>query len=418
MSTDSSDSERTDVEKAANEAPSLGKSGANSLARDGIGRDGSASPGDGFNQNEPGSAGSGSARNSIGRESQARNASGARRFNSGPANPPGLEDLNIPKTVLKEKYEFLTVLGAGGAGVIYKARQHPLGRLVAVKMIHSHLMSPTAVRRFHKEAKTISSLAHPNIISVYDFGISEENQPFMVMDYVEGTVLSEFLKQVGVLPQELVKNIAVQLCEGLSHAHMRGVLHRDLKPGNIMLVQMDNGQQLVKILDFGLAKIVFDEEDEHGEQDHLTKTGETVGTPAFMSPEQVMGKKVDHRTDLYSLGCVLYQCLTGEPPFIGETKMETMLMHLNAMPQPINIPHFEPIITPYFEDIILKLLEKNPTDRFQSMWDLKEAIEGTNTAFLSESAGRRRALEELSDENWRTVEGDDQSQVLRSGGAL
>lgn len=312
---------------------------------------------------------------------------------SSPSNPPGLEAMNIPKTALKEKYEFLTVLGAGGAGVIYKARQQPLGRLVAVKMVHSHLMSPTAVRRFHQEAKTISNLSHPNIISVYDFGISEENQPFMVMDYVEGIVLSDMLRNAGRLPDSVVKSIAVQLCEGLGHAHMRGILHRDLKPSNIMMVQMDTGQMLVKILDFGLAKIIF-EEDEEGEQQHLTKTGETVGTPAFMSPEQVMSKKVDHRSDLYSLGCVLYQCLTGEPPFVGETKMETMLMHLDSMPEPINIPHFNPIVTPYFEAIVMKLLEKNPLDRFQSMWDLKDAIEGGDTSFLnskSSSISVRRA---------------------------
>jgi serine/threonine-protein kinase len=267
-------------------------------------------------------------------------------------------------------------LGAGGAGVIYKAMQKPLGRLVAVKMIHSHLMTPTAVKRFQQEATTIGRISHANIIAVYDFGISEDNQPFMVMDYVEGTPLSDVLDQVGYLSVDDTKLITKQLCDGLAHAHSKGILHRDLKPSNIMMVPVENGPDIAKILDFGLAKVIYGEEDD--EREHLTKTGETVGTPAFMSPEQVMGKQLDVTSDLYSLGCVMYHCLTGEPPFVGETKMETMLMHLNAQPEPINPTDGEPLISPYLEMIVLKLLEKNPANRFRSMLELKEAIESAD----------------------------------------
>ncbi len=282
---------------------------------------------------------------------------------------------HLPRTPLKDKYEFLSVLGAGGAGVIYKAKQQPLGRLVAVKMIHSHLMAPTAVRRFQQEATTIAKISHPNIISVYDFGISEENQPFMVMDYAEGTPLSELLDQEGQLSVESTLSIAKQLCDGLAHAHYKGILHRDLKPSNIMMVKSENGPDIAKILDFGLAKIIFDEEAD--EPEHLTKTGETVGTPAFMSPEQVMGKGLDQKSDIYALGCVMYHCLTGEPPFVGETKMETMLMHLNSTPEPINPNGGPPLISPYLEMVILKSLEKLPEDRFESMMEMKAAIEAT-----------------------------------------
>jgi len=301
---------------------------------------------------------------------------GHQKVASAPVLRPATAELNIPKTPLKEKYEFLTVLGAGGAGVIYKAKQQPLGRMVAVKMIHSHLMTPTAVKRFQQEATTIGRIAHPNIISVYDFGISEENQPFMVMDYVEGVPLSDILDSAGQLSVEDTKQITRQLCDGLGHAHSKGILHRDLKPSNIMMVPVDNGPDIAKILDFGLAKIVYGEEEED-EREHLTKTGETVGTPAFMSPEQVMGKELDLRSDLYSLGCVMYHCLTGEPPFVGETKMETMLMHLNSKPEPINPTEGPPLISPYLEAIILKLLEKHPDNRFQSMADVKAAIDAT-----------------------------------------
>jgi serine/threonine-protein kinase len=291
--------------------------------------------------------------------------------------PRATADFNIPRTPLKEKYEFISVLGAGGAGVIYKAKQQPLGRLVAVKMIHSHLMTPTAVKRFQQEATTIGRISHPNIISVYDFGISEENQPFMVMDYVEGTPLSDVLDQAGSLSVEETKQITRQLCDGLAHAHAKGILHRDLKPSNIMMVPSEHGPDIAKILDFGLAKVIYGEEDE-GEREHLTKTGETVGTPAFMSPEQVMGKALNQTSDLYSLGCVMYHCLTGEPPFVGETKMETMLMHLNSKPEPINPSEGPALISPYLEMIIMKLLEKHPSNRFQSMLELKDAIESAD----------------------------------------
>ncbi len=295
---------------------------------------------------------------------------------------------HIPRTPLKDKYEFLSVLGAGGAGVIYKAKQQPIGRLVAVKMIHSHLMTPTAVKRFQKEATTIGRISHPishpNIISVYDFGISEENQPFMVMDYVEGTPLSELLDQDGHLSVETTKSIAMQLCDGLAHAHARGIIHRDLKPSNIMMVKSENGPDIAKILDFGLAKIIFGDEEE--EDEHLTKSGETVGTPAFMSPEQVMGKSLDQKSDIYALGCVMYHCLTGEPPFVGDTKMETMLMHLNSMPEPINPSSGEPLISPYLEMVIMKALEKLPEDRFENMMELKSAIQATDKGlFLTPS---------------------------------
>lgn len=298
--------------------------------------------------------------------------------------PRTAEMEHIPRTPLKDKYEFLSVLGAGGAGVIYKAKQQPLGRLVAVKMIHSHLVTPTAVKRFQQEATTIGRIAHANIISVYDFGISEENQPFMVMDYAEGTPLSDVLDQEGQLSVEKTKSIAKQLCDGLAHAHARGILHRDLKPSNIMMVKSEHGEDIAKILDFGLAKILFSEEED--EQEHLTKTGETVGTPAFMSPEQVMGKGLDQRSDIYALGCVMYHCLTGEPPFVGETKMETMLMHLNSTPEPINPTEGEPLISPYLEMVIMKTLEKFPDDRFDSMLELKAAIDATDKGlFLTPS---------------------------------
>ncbi|MBK9145454.1 MAG: protein kinase [Candidatus Melainabacteria bacterium] len=323
---------------------------------------------------------------------------------SQPAPPPGRltaeEIYKIPKTSLKGKYEFLKVIGAGGAGVIYKARQEPLGRLVAVKMIHSHLMSTTAIKRFQQEARTVSAISHPNVIGIHDFGISEENQPYMVMDYIEGMPLSDYIKENGPLGQELTTSLCLQICDGLIHAHGKGVLHRDLKPSNLMVLPLESGALHVKILDFGLAKILLEDEDE---SEHLTRTGETVGTPAYMSPEQVMGKQLDHRTDIYSLGCLIYHCLTGDPPFIGETKMETMLAQLNNKPSPINEKMGEQTVDPAFDKILMKMLEKKPADRFQSMVQVKAALQATDEKLFL-SAGELKAVERKAEEEKIEIE--------------
>ncbi|MCA9803941.1 MAG: protein kinase [Cyanobacteria bacterium HKST-UBA02] len=317
-----------------------------------------------------------------------------------PARLTAQEIYQIPKTSLKGKYEFLKVVGAGGAGVIYKARQEPLGRLVAVKMIHSHLMSTTAIKRFQQEAKTVSAISHPNVIGIHDFGISEENQPYMVMDYIEGMPLSDYIKENGPLGQELTTSISLQICDGLAHAHAKGVLHRDLKPNNLMVLPLESGALHVKILDFGLAKILLEDEDE---SEHLTRTGETVGTPAYMSPEQVMGKQLDHRTDIYSLGCLIYHCLTGDPPFVGETKMETMLAQLNNKPRPINEKMGDQTVDPAFDKILLKMLEKKPADRFQSMTQVKAALQATDEKLFL-SAGELKTVSKKSEEEKVVVE--------------
>ena len=345
--------------------------------------------------NVPGSGPEGSALEQGRREVQA------------PRKKPKTSLPPIPQTPLKNKYEFLSVIGAGGAGVIYKARQMPLGRLVAVKMIHSHVMSDVAVKRFQQEAKTISTLSHPNIISVYDFGLSEDNQPFMIMDYVEGTPLSDIVDEMEKLPPDLVRNIACQICDGLAHAHRHGFLHRDLKPSNVMIVTLETGAKVVKILDFGLAKLLFGEEEN---EEHLTKAGETVGTPAFMSPEQVMGKGMDQRSDIYSLGCLMYHCLSGDPPFVGETKMETMLMQLNNKPAPINEDEDDPLVPPALEKIVLQLLEKSPAARFQDMLTLKTALESYDRKLFDSSTREETQEKENEEEDIESETREDQKR--------
>lgn len=282
--------------------------------------------------------------------------------------PSPTELFGIPISPLQGRYEFITVIGAGGAGVIYKAKQKPLGRPVAVKMIHSHLVNVTALKRFLQEAKTISTMHHPNIISVHDFGVSEDNQPYMVMDYVEGTTLSDYIKKEGALEPEFAVNLAMQICDGLSHAHSHNVLHRDLKPNNVMLVPLAAGEHHLRVLDFGLAKLFAEDE----QADHLTKTGETVGTPAYMAPEQVMGKKLSPRSDIYSLGCLMYHCLTGFVPFGGATKMETMLKQLNDPPPPFS--EYDIDVSERLEELVMQILSKDPAARPESMSQVKERL--------------------------------------------
>jgi serine/threonine-protein kinase len=273
----------------------------------------------------------------------------------------------------KHRYEFLGTIGAGGMGVIYKARQTVLNKVVAIKMLHPHLVSTTAFRRFQVEGKAVGMLEHPYIISVHDLSITESGQPYMVMDFVQGLSLAQVIERDGPLSVERFLRIFDQICDALAHAHNRGVLHRDLKPSNIMLTRRE-GQEEVRIMDFGIAKLIDGDDGPNG-SNQLTKTGDTVGSPLYMSPEQTRGGKTDSRSDLYSLGCVMYETLTGAPPFSGTTSIETMMMHLNDKPVSLSQSLLgKKKFDPDLEAMVARLLEKNPDYRYRSMEELKTAI--------------------------------------------
>ncbi|CAM6000555.1 unnamed protein product [Sphagnum balticum] len=283
-------------------------------------------------------------------------------------------DLTIPialDPVFAGKYQFLGVIGSGGMGVIYKARQVILDKLVAIKTVHANFISEEAIRRFQIEGKAASSLKSPYIIAVYDFGVTTDSVPFMVMDFVDGVTLAEVFKTENVLSKDRFLAIFRQICLGLAHAHKRGVLHRDIKPSNIMLVKDDEGKDEIRIMDFGIAKLLTDS---IGGTADLTKTGEAIGSPMYMSPEQVQGRKVDQRSDLYALGCVMYEALSGAPPFVGVTPFATMDMHLNRAPSSLSEASLGQKADTYLEKIVLKLLEKEPEDRFQTMDELINAL--------------------------------------------
>jgi serine/threonine-protein kinase len=277
------------------------------------------------------------------------------------------------------KYEFIETIGAGGMGVIYKARQIMLNKFVAIKMLHEHLVSDETIQRFQLEAKAASLLSHPFIIGVHDFGTTRAGQPYMIMDYVEGITLAEALAQEGQVKFGRFLRIFAQVSDGLAHAHRKGVVHRDIKPTNIMLVRGETGQEEVRIMDFGIAKL----HDSVPGAQQLTKTGEAVGSPIYMSPEQARGLKTDHLSDIYSLACAMYESLTGAPPFLGATALDTMMMHVKNTALPISEASLGNKIDPYIDALIMKMLEKEPAERPQSMDEVRDILVRSQEGALS-----------------------------------
>ncbi len=275
---------------------------------------------------------------------------------------------------LSNQYEFIAEIGSGGMGVIYKARHIALNQTVAIKMLHNNRMDEVSVRRFQQEAKAVTALDHPSIVRVRDFGVSESGQPHMVLDYIEGDTLSKSIQKTAGLPLGESLDIFIQACDALEHAHSRGVLHRDLKPSNIMLVPRIAGAPLVKIVDFGIAKINLPEI-ESGVM-NLTQTGEVFGSPLYMSPEQASGTKLDKRSDIYSFGCVMFETLAGTPPFVGGSSIETIFRQLNDKAPSLKEGSLGKDFPPELETIVAKALEKKPDDRFQSMSELKHQLIG------------------------------------------
>lgn len=271
-------------------------------------------------------------------------------------------------TVFAERYKILEAAGRGGMSVVYKARHKYIDRNVAIKMMHHHLVDDaTSVKRFQHEAKAASSLIHPNIINVFDFGVSREGDAFIVMDYLEGCALSDMIGSGGPIAEFEAIEVIRQTCRGLAHAHKKGVVHRDLKPANLVMSVDEDYSVQVKIVDFGIAKVTSQEGQP---SQHLTRTGEVFGSPLYMSPEQWNGEKMDHRSDIYSLGCLIYEMLAGVPPLAGETPLDTMTLHLNE--KPLTFKEFDSKlnVSDALESLVLKCLEKRPEKRFNDVLEI------------------------------------------------
>lgn len=267
--------------------------------------------------------------------------------------------------ILGGHYEIMSVIGSGGMSRVYKARHLLLNRDMAVKFIHpERQLDETVVQRFQREAKAAIGLNHPNIGKVTELGLSVSGTPFLVMDLIEGKSLAQLIKEEGVLDWQRVTRIGVQLCQALQHAHLQNILHRDIKPGNVMVTKSGDHEKAL-VVDFGIAKVLASEE----EFQHLTQTGDVIGSPIYMSPEQCMGKKLDAKSDVYSLGCLLYEALSGNPPLLGTSMLETLHKHINESPAPIkNIPAA-------LNAVVLKALEKNSDDRHEGMQQFGQELE-------------------------------------------
>jgi serine/threonine protein kinase/class 3 adenylate cyclase len=275
-------------------------------------------------------------------------------------------------------YRVLRKLGSGGMGVVYEAEDTRLGRHVALKLLPERFSrSPVAVQRFQREACTASSLNHPNICTIHDVG-EHNGQHFIVMELLEGKNLKQVIWS-GALPQERIAALGIQIAEGLEAAHARGIVHRDIKPANLFVIPRER----IKILDFGLAKLTARERTAQGEFEtappdeptvdkltagDITSAGEFVGTVSYMSPEQARGEVLDHRTDLFSFGVVLYEMTTGFPPFRGDTSAVVFDAILNKPPAPVI--RGNPQVSPELERIISRALEKSPDMRYQSAADM------------------------------------------------
>lgn len=275
--------------------------------------------------------------------------------------------------VVEGRYKIESVIGQGSAGTVYRAVQELIGREVAIKVLHDYLVSDQEfIKRFTQEAKASSRLSHPNIITIYDFGvIPQGGRPYIAMDLLRGTPLSDLLAERNHLEIEEGVSIFKQVCGALAEAHRQGVVHRDVKPENIVLVER-SGQRLFPIVvDFGIARLVQEESDVA----RITRTGTVCGSPTYMSPEQCTSSKVDHRSDIYSLGVVIYETLTGEVPFLSDELVKVMAMHLSDPPKPLNQVRDDLQFPAALEEVVYKSLAKNPDQRYQTMEELAEALE-------------------------------------------
>jgi serine/threonine protein kinase len=269
-------------------------------------------------------------------------------------------DEYIGKTLAK-KYRVEALIGEGGMGKVYRARQLALDKPVVLKVLRQSLLSDErTVARFQREAKAASRLNHPNSISILDFGQAEDGALFIAMEFVPGQDLHQVLSREWPLPESRVIRIVSQVLSALSDAHGAGVIHRDLKPENIMLEQRRNDPDFVKVLDFGIAKIT----DTNGDEGPaLTRAGFVCGTPEYMSPEQARGAQLDHRSDLYAVGVILYQLTTGLLPFESDSAVGFATKHLTEEPPPPTKRRPEARISPGMERLILRVLSKDPNDR-------------------------------------------------------
>lgn len=272
-------------------------------------------------------------------------------------------------TMLPRHYRITGKLGRGAMSMVYGGIYEPLNQPVAIKLLKSHLVSdlPT-FKRFQQEAKTAGALEHPNIVGILDFGVTDQGVPYLIMELLQGESLSERLKRCKSMPVDSVISLFAQAGDALQYTHERGIIHRDVKPSNILIV-LEHGEDMVKIVDFGIAKMQTMEGGTGGAAE-LTATGEVFGTPLYVSPEQAMGRPLDSRADIYSLGCVMYEALAGVPPFNAPTAFDVIRMQITENAKPIEDARPDLHIPPSLAVAIERAMAKDPNARYQTMAEL------------------------------------------------
>ena len=262
-------------------------------------------------------------------------------------------------TWLGDRYELLDIIGRGGMAEVWQARDHRLGRLVAVKRLRVDLASDSTFQaRFQREAQSAAGLNHPNIVAVYDTGETTDPTthmpvPYIVMELVEGHTLREVLRDGRKILPERALEFCVGVLNALAYSHAAGIVHRDIKPANVMLTR--NGS--IKVMDFGIARAVADT------SATMTQTAAVIGTAQYLSPEQARGETVDNRADIYATGCLLYELLVGRPPFVGDSPVSVAYQHVREVPSPPST--LDPEVTPAMDAVTLKALAKDPEHRYR-----------------------------------------------------
>lgn len=290
--------------------------------------------------------------------------------------------------VLDGRYRIVAELGSGGVGVVYRAEHVQLGRPVAVKLLHPEIgLSQNQIRRFDRESRLLASLSHPHIVTVTDYGVGD-GSPYLVMELLEGQTLQELIKAEGALPPERALRITHQILRALAYAHGEGFVHRDLKPGNVFLQSLPDAPDHVRILDFGLAKMVGGD---GSEQDAvITRTGAVFGTPAYMAPEQASGDAVDASTDVYAAGVVLFEMLAGQRPFLGNLG-ELMKQHLLSPVPQLHEVNPAKVASPELDRFLRKAMGKRRDERFSDAGEMLEALEALPRPVLHEVKGKGKA---------------------------
>lgn len=279
--------------------------------------------------------------------------------------------------LINDRYVVDSVIGKGSTGIVYKATRLLMGSEVAVKVLHSYLGAEAgALDRFLREARAASRLRHPHIINIWEFGATDDGQPYFVMDYLEGMTLADLIRQKGFLHPMKMLPIIKQVCEALTEAHKQNIIHRDIKPENIVLQETDyaQGQDFVKVLDFGIA-------DQPASAPGQKRSKMAAGSPAYMSPEQCQGFELDARTDVYSLGIVVFEMLTGQRPFTAEDVMNLFYQHVSKAPPTMSSVRPDLKFAPQVEAVVAKALAKKPAQRYQTIKDFCKELEdayGTN----------------------------------------